>query len=343
MKPPHRTLAGMVALAATFTLGACSTRAPSDQIVLYYQSGAGEDKKFGECVEPGRAGSYPVDDEVFYLPTSLRTWNIRPEGGDTNVPIRSGTKPVGTQPGPEVVIYATADFYLNTDCGAKENSPVVRFWENTGRRYGVSVDGEDGFKEDKWRGMLLNTLVPAEEKALREQTRNWTADELDANLNGAWSQMEKQLGPLFLDQLRAKVGGDYFCGTGFARGTEVEWSEWVADGVDEKGLARFREEKRRGKCPPVRISIVDVNFADENIAKARAAVFAAEQEAKAKLIAAQAELQQSQILGQAAGNEAYLRYKQIEAQTRAAEACKANPNCTVIIDGSGNANVNVGK
>lgn len=337
-----RFLCALLALGVVLPAGACSTRAPSDQIVLYYKAGTGDDRQFGECIEPGKAGSYPVDDEVFYLPTSLRTWNIRPEGGDTNKPIKSGTKPVGTQPGPEVVIYATADFYLNTDCGDGKDSPVVQFWENTGRRYGVSVDGEEGFSDDKWRAMLLNTLVPAEEKALREQTRNWTADELDANLNGAWAQMEKQLGPLFLEQLRAKVGGDYFCGTGYARGTEVEWPEWVADGTDEKGLAKFREEKHRGKCPPVRISIIDVNFADDNIAKARAAVFAAEQEAKAKLIAAQAELQQSQILGQAASNEAYLRYKQIEAQAKAAEACKANPNCTVIIDGTGGANVNVG-
>jgi hypothetical protein len=337
-----RLVAAFLAVAVAASLTACSTRAGADEIYLYYASGAGDDKKFVECIQPGTAGSYPIDDEIFALPTSLRTWNIRPEGGDTNQPIKSGSKPVGNQPGPEVVIYATADFYLNTDCKAGKDSPVVKFWENTGRRYGVAVDGEEGFKQDAWRSMLLNTLVPAEEKALREQTRNWTADELDANLNGAWGQMEKQLGPLFLDQLRAKVGGDYFCGAGYARGAEVEWSEWVADGTDEKGLTKFKEEKRKGTCPPVRISIIDVNFADPGIAAARASVFKAEQEAKAKLIAAQAELEQSRILGEAAKNEAYLKLKQIEADLEAAKACAANPNCTLVVGASG-VNVNTGK
>lgn len=325
------TAAGMVAAGLT----GCSTRAPSDQIILYYASGTGENKKFQECIEPGKAGSYPIDDETFALPTSLRTWNIRPEGGDSSTPIKSGTKPAKDgQPGPEVVIYATADFYLNTDCGKDgkdANSPVVQFWENTGRRYGVAVDGEDGVKADAWKTVLLNTLVPAEEKALREQTRNYTADELDANLDGVWTTMERQLGPLFIAELRAKVGGDYFCGTGYQRGKTVEWTEWVPA---EGGM--FKEEKRSGKCPPIRISITDVNFADSGIADARAKVFKAEQEAKAAYIRAQSDLEVAKIKAQeAALNAAYLELRKAEMQLEAAKACAANPNCTLVI-GSGN-------
>lgn len=335
------TAAALVAVLAA-PLAGCSTRAGADEIYLYYASGAGDDKKFVECIEPGTAGSYPLDDEIFALPTSLRTWNIRPQGGDTDQPVKSGSKPVGNQPGPEVVIYATADFYLNTDCKAGKDSPVVKFWENTGRRYGVSTDGEGGFKDDAWKTVLLNTLVPAEEKALREQTRNYTADELDANLGGVWGRMEKQLGALFNAELRAKVGGDYFCGTGYGRGGDVEWTEWVPDGVDEQGVAKVREEKRKGACPPVRISITDVNFADAGIAASRAAVFKAEQDAKAKLIAAQAELDQSRILGEAAKNESYLKLKQIEAELEAAKACASNPNCTLVVGASG-VTVNTGK
>lgn len=336
----RRVAAVLAVLALAAGASACATRAPSDQVVLYYKAGAGDDKKFQECIEPGKSGPYPVDDETFYLPINLRTWNIRPAGGDTDQPVRSGSKPVGNQPGPEVVVWATADFYLNTDCTGKQASPIVRFWEQTGRRpwldgKGVSTDGEDGFNDDAWRIMLLNTLVPAEEKALREQTRLFVADDLDANTGSVWGQIERMIGPLFQEQLRSRLGGDYFCGTGYERGQTVSWDEYVPDGVDAAGVPKFKTKQVSGTCPPIRISITDINFADGNIAAARARVFAAEQDAKAKLIAAKAELDQANILGAAAKNELYLKYKQIEAQAAAAEACKANPNCTVIIDGSG--------
>lgn len=334
-------------------LTACATRAPSDFIILYYTAGTGEDRHFQECIEPGTNGSYPVDDEIFALPTSLRTWNIRPEGGDTNVPINSGSKPTpalgpdgkptgATQAGPEVNIWATADFYVNSDCTDGPKSPVVQFWEKTGRRYGIAEDGEDGFKLDAFVGMLKNTLAPAEEASIRQQTRLYNADDMDANVNDIWTIMSRQLGPVFNAQLRDKVGGDYFCGPGFVRGQDVDWTEYVPDGSDANGLPKFREERKRGKCPPVRITITDVGFANPDIARARANVYQAEQDAKAKVTAARAELDAANILGQAASNEAYLKAKALDAQLKAAEACRANPNCTVIIDGTGGAGVTVG-
>lgn len=331
-------IAGVVLLASA----ACSTRASYDEVVLYYKAGAGDNREFVECINPGKSGDYPIDDQVFSIPTTLRTWNIRREGGDTDKAIESGTRPgADGQPGPKVKTYATAEFFINVDCKAKANSPIVRFWETLGRRYGIAEDGEDGFKVDKFRELLLNTIVPVEEKVLAAGTRFYTADNLDANTNGERAELERRMAPLFQDELRAKLGGEFFCGVGYNRGAEVEWVELVADGTDPDGRPKVREEKRKGTCPPVRISITDIDYADEGIAAARANVYKAEQEAKAKLIAAQAELQQSQILGQAASNEAYLRYKQIQAQAAAAEACRANANCTVIIDGTAGGGVNV--
>lgn len=313
-----RVVAGVLGVAVLLASAGCSTRAPADQIILYYVSGAGENKQFKECIEPGTSGSYPIDDEVFALPTSLRTWNIRPQGGDTDVPIKSGTKPgKDGQPGPEVVVYATAEFYLNTNCDAGKDSPIVQFWERTGRRYNLSGEGEDGFDEKAWKTVLLNTLVPAEEKAIREATRNYTADELDANLGGVWKQMEDALGATFLAELKAKTGGEYFCGPSYNRA--------------------------KPECPPIRISITDINFADQGIAEARAAVFKAEQDAKARIIAAQAKLEESRILGQAAQNAAYMELKRIEADLDAAKACASNPNCTLILGAGSGVNVNTGK
>lgn len=351
MNKTQRIVAGALALGAVVTLSACATRAPSDSIILYYAAGAGENREFQECIEPGTDGSYPVDDEIFALPTSLRTWNIRPEGGDSKDPIVSGTRPTDNQPGAEVAVFATADFYLNSDCAKGKESPIVRFWETTGRRYGISADGEEGFSQEAFNRMLLNTLVPAEEKALREETRKYDADALDANIGNVWQTMERNLAPTFLRTLREKLGGDFFCGTGYAGGKTVEWTEWEAVTEDEEGSApvlgpdgqpTYREVTRKGTCPPVRISITDVRFANKEIADSRNRVVAAENNAKADQIEAQAQADRARTLEGVGNSPGYVRLQEIEAQKAAAEACKTAPSCTVIIGDIGGAQVPVG-
>lgn len=332
----RRLLAGVAALAVAATAAACSTRAGYDEVILYYKAGTGDNRAFSSCITPGTAGDYPVDDEIYSIPTSVRTWNIRHEGGDTDRAIDSGTKPGSDgQPGPHVLTYATADFFLNTDCTGGANSPLVKFWESLGRRYEISADGESKFSIENFRKLMLNTIVPAEEKSLAEGTRFYSADDLDANAHGERGELERRMAPLFQAELRAKLGGDYFCGIGFDRGKPVTWKELVADGIDPDGKPKVKEVEETGPCPPVRISITDIDFADPKIAAGRAGVYAAEQERKRALIAAQTELDKANLLGQAAQNEAYLKYQQIQSQNAAAEACKANPNCTVIIDGTG--------
>jgi hypothetical protein len=345
----------LVVVGLVAALTACSSRAPSDMIMLYYMAGAGDNKAFKECIEPGQSGSYPIDDETFSLPTSLRTWNIAPKDGDDNAPIVSGSlptpvsKPDGTpsgttRPGPEVSVWATATFYLNTDCANKHDSPIVQFWERTGRRpwkdgHGVAVDDDgdegSGFREDAWRVMLQNTLVAAEAKAIRQESRNYSADALDANTDDVWTLMERQLGPSFNAALRDSVGGDYFCGPQYQRGRDVDWVEYAPDGVDERGLPKFKEVPKRGKCPPVKISITDVGITNADIARTRADVYAAEQRAKAALIDAQSKADVAAKLDQVGQSTAYVELQRIQAQLEAAQACRTNPNCTVIIDGTG--------
>lgn len=329
---------GLVAIVGS-TTAACSTRADADEIILYYAAGAGDNKEFKECIKPGQAGSYPIDDEIYSLPTSQRTWNVRPDGGDSKIPITSGSKPSGDgQPGPSVSIFATADFYLNVDCSNKKASPIVQFWERTGRRYGIATDGENGFDNKKWITMLLNTLVPAEEKALREQTMRYLADDMDANIGAVWSKIEAQLGTTFMTELKAKLGGEFFCGTGYAGGRKTTWEEPIlnADGtvvVNTDGTTKTR--KVEGTCPPIHISISDINFTDPGIAEARNKVYKAKSEAEAAMIAARAEVAKAGLLSTAANDPAYLRLKEIEARLEAAKACAANPNCTMIVGADG--------
>lgn len=352
----RRALALLTLAAVAAPVGACATRPASNVLLLYYNAGNLENKTFEECIFPGRSGSYPIDDETFTVLTDTRTWNVAPTGGDSNEPIESGTA-YGSdgQPGPTVKTWSATDFVINIDCSRGADSPVVRFWETLGRRYGISVDHDEyGWNQANWIKLLLNTLVVAQRKALAEGTRFYLADDLDSNAHGERAELEKRIQPLFAQELRSKLGGDFFCGIGFrvddkGAAQEVEYDEFVQTGSEPIDPAKpdgakrliFKSEKRKSTCPPIRISITDIDYANPAIAAARADVYAAQQRAKAQVIAAQGELDKANLLGQAASNESYIRYKQVEAQLAAAEACKANPNCTVIIDGSGSAGLNV--
>lgn len=354
-----RLLAVSVIAAVGISSAACSGVKPEpDSIILYYKAGAGDDKVFQECVPGGTTGPWAADNNVYELPRSLRTWNIRADGsGDSKDPIRSGTLPTpsatpngAAQPGAEVAIFTSADFYLNTYCGADnkdKNSPIVQFWEQTGRRKwngkSIADDGEGQFNEDAWKAMLSNTLVTAQEKAIRAESRKYTADQLDANLDGVWQKMEQQLGPIFLAEMKAKVGGDYFCGAGYKNGAETTWTEWTADGTDDKGNTKYKEVEKKGTCPPVRISINDVNLADPAIAAARAKVFEAEQNAKAALIDAQSKVDVANKLKEAGDPAVVIEIERLKTQLAMAQACAANPNCTIIMGNTSDVTVTPAK
>lgn len=331
----NKTLRSAVALSSTalfWMLSGCSTYAPPDNIILYYKSGVGDNKIFAGCIQPGKAGDYPIDDEIFALPTSLRTWNIRGDGkGDSKDPIFSGSKPTGDgQPGPTVAVYATADFYINTDCREGKNSPVVKFWEQTGRRYKISSSGENGFKQNKWYELLYNTFVPAEEIAIREQTRKYNADALDANIDGVYTKIEVALTLAFMNDLRVKLGGNYFCGSGYAGGRAITWTEYY---LDDKNQVQSRQVS--GTCPPISIKITDINFKDPGIVEARNKVYKAQQEAEAELIKARAEVQKANLLDEAAKNGAYTRLREIEAWLAAVNACAASKDCKLVMGPNG--------
>lgn len=341
---------GLLALALISGTAACTGVKPEpDNIILYYQAGAGDDKVFQECVPGGTTGPWSADNNVYELPRSLRTWNIREDGtGDSKEPIRTAS----SVPGDEVAMFTTADFYLNTDCGKGDklnkdpNSPVVQFWEQTGRRKwngkSIADDGEGNFNEDAWKAMLQNTLVTVQESVLRAESRKYTADQLDGNLDGVWQTMERVLSVKFQKAMNAKVGGDYFCGTGYKNGDEVTWSEWREDGTDEKtGAIKYKEVTGiKGTCPPILITIRDVNRADPAIADARRKVIVAEQNAKQALIDAQSKVDVANKLAQA-NSDVVIELERLKTQLAIAQACASNPNCTLIVDTSGGADVTV--
>lgn len=324
-------------LAAVFLLAglaACSTRPPSEEIWLIYSAGSGDDKKFKECVEPGTKGPSVVDDEIFSLPTSLRTWNVaNDDGADSKTPFVVASLPAAGSPaGPQMSVWATVDFYLNTDCDITSanpkgtaTSPVVQFWEKTGRRpwvdgKGIASDGESNFNEDAWIKMLKNILVSVEGALLQTEGRKYAADDLDSNANDVWTKMEKDMSGRFNEAIRAKVGGDYFCGVTY--------------------------DRKKDECPPVVIDITSIDYNDPSVQTARNEVLAAKIRAEADVTRARAQLEKAKILAEANNSPGYLELARLEAeleiarmQLEAAKACSANPNCTLVVGATGGVNV----
>lgn len=318
--PTPIRVAALVAAILTVTAAAgCSTRPPADEVWLYYMNGSVDTKTFKACVEPNTKGDWKANNDTFALPTSLRTWNVAPSGGDTGAWTVVGSKPdAAGQAGPQVGVWSTTEFYLNTNCTNGPDSPVVQFWEKTGRRPwldGKGVSDTKGFNADAWRIMLLNTLVPVQQKALQRVARMYTADQMDTNIDDTWRKMEEAMQAEFVEQLRLKVGGDYFCGVTYNRS--------------------------KTECPAVRVSITSIDFADPTVQQKRAEVRAAAEDAKKRLIEAQAKVDEARLLSQAARDANYMRLKELETFLQAAQACASNPNCTLVVTPpGGGVNVN---
>lgn len=315
----------------------CSTRAPEDGVILYYSRGPSEGNKFVQCLLPSTKGPGVVNDVTFELPTSLRTWNIRQQGGDTQTPLISGSKPDLTgQAGPQVKVWGTTEFYLNSYCGAKdadgkytdETAPPVQFWESTGRRYNVSNDsGEFQAGDDTtgWRAALLNTLVPVIERRVSEGTRNYWADELDNNLvvgslglpgdapadkrpnlgTATWQALEADISKGFDQAVKDKLGGNFFCGPGYKVGGEA--------------------------CPPIKFTITDIVYADDALQAARSATRKATEDAKKAVIDANNQVDVANLLSKAAKDSNYMRLKELETQLKIAQACAGSANCTLVV------------
>ena len=292
----------LAALGATVLLGtaACAEIAEPDQVGLYYAEGQIDGYKFDHCIGPGESDDALWNNSVVWLPTNLRTWNIAPEGGDSRTPITVASKPEPNQPsGVQVNVWSQTNLMLNTNC-SDGNSVLVQWWEKLGRRY--EADTETG-----WRTMLLNTVVPALEKAERTVLRGYSADALVAGT--VLPEVQEKVSDEFALELKRLSGGEYFCGPTFTRGSNT--------------------------CPPVEVVIKDVDYTDAGIQQARnekqkaieqAAALVAEAEGKVKAAAAQNELYQ---------NTAWVELEKARISLAAVQACAQNPNCTVVVGSSG--------
>lgn len=297
-------VAGVVlALALT----GCSTIAEPDQVGLYYDKGNSDGYHFDKCIDPGTTGDSEWNNEIVYLPTSLRTWNIAPEHGDDNKAITVATKPEENQPsGVQVNTWLTVNFYLNTNCDGKP-SPVQQFWEQVGRRYHADTD-------DGWKNMLYSTFEPVLQKVVQDVVRTYGADALVGNVGGIRSDAQQKISDAFAEELKRATGGQYFCGPTFNRA--------------------------KADCPPIEVLIRDIDYTDPGIQDARNAKQKAIEQAAANVAAAQGELDAANKRGQLYNNPAWVKLQLAQKQLEAIQACAQNPNCTIIIGSDGNVLLN---
>jgi len=290
---------GAVALTVLASATACAEIAPPDKVGLFYLEGQSDGYKFGHCIDPGTSDDWVANNSVAWVPSSVRTWNIAKEGGDSKTPITVNTKPEESQPsGVQVNVWTLTNLALNTSCEGGKDSPLVQWWEKIGRRYKADTDAG-------WVTMLQNTVVPALETATRNVARAEAADPLVAGVNNP--EVQTKIAAEFAKELKRVVGGDYFCGPTFNR----------AD----------------GKCPPVEVILKDVDYTDAGIQDARnqkvkalelAAALVAEAEGKVRAAQASADLYKS---------PAWLELEKLKVQLEMVKACTGN--CTFVVSPGG--------
>ena len=296
-------LAALVAFALIGT-AACSTTAPPDQVGLYYARGPVDGDKFSHCWDPGQTTDYTWNNGYVLLPISLRTWNIAPEGGDSNRPITVNSAPEPGQPsGVQVNLWMQTNFTLNTNCGTDDkdgNSPIVQFWEKVGRRY--AADTPEG-----WNAMLNNTIVTALETTSRSVVRGYTADKLVSGL--ARDEVQARIAALFQTEIKRVVGGEYFCSPTFDRNTT--------------------------NCGEVQILLKDVDFTNPSVQAARDEKQAAVERAAALVAEAQGKVDAANKTGELYNNAAWVELEKAKLQLQMVQECAKNPTCTVVLGSSG--------
>jgi hypothetical protein len=295
-----KLLAVLLAAAALAGFSACAIAAP-DELGLYYMEGSSDGYHFGQCIEPGVSGPGEWNNSVVYLPTNLRTWNIAPQGGDTNVPITVASKPEANQPsGVQVNVWSQVNLMLNTNCEGGKDSVIVQFWEKIGRRY--KADSEEG-----WKTMLLNTVVPALEKSVRVVVRNYAADPLVAGTN--LPEIQDAIAKEFSSELARVTGAPFFCGPTFNRLTK--------------------------NCPAVQVLVKDVDYADPGIQQARNEKQKALETAQALVAEAEGKLRAANAQQQLYDNPAWVQLEKARIQLEIAKACGNNPNCHMVMGADG--------
>ena len=317
---PSRTTGGLTAvLLLSAALTGCSSVTEPDQVGLYYMQGSLDGNRFDHCTEPSLTDDFEWNNQITYLPKNQRSWIVDDvEGADSGDLIVVAAKaPEGQPSGLQVRFSLKVSFVLNTNCdgtGDEAGGALRKFWESLGKRYGADTD-------NGWKEMLKQTFSPVLTSVTRETARDYTAEQMIYNFEGAQAKAAKTIADSFGLTLNRTAGGSFFCGPTFNRA--------------------------KTECPPVEVALIAVEYNDPGIQAARnekqkaieqaaANKAKAEGDAAALLAAAQGQVDAAAKIAQLYKNPAWVALKKAEIQLQIAQACGQNPNCRMIMGADGN-------
>lgn len=289
----------------------------NDQVGLYYTDGNSEGHQFVEVIKPGgEASSTAINDDIFYVPTSLRNWEIDPrQGADQNDPIV-----VLAADGIELNVYSNTNFKLNSnedDIPGFTGGTVRRWWEALGSRFQANTD-------PGWDEMLRVTVLPALRGAQTTVLQRYAADDLLNNKvitegpdkgKGTKDVAQRDISTLFQANLEKQAGGKFFCGPSFNR------------------------DEPENTCPPVETLLTTVVKRNPELQAAADKRRVATDVAQAALIEAQGKAQTAALLAKSVQDPKVFQLELAKIQANAIAACGAK--CVVVMGADGQISVRV--
>jgi regulator of protease activity HflC (stomatin/prohibitin superfamily) len=282
---------------------------PPDKFLLHYTGGPVQGTHFKEEVNPGtHTKFYGLLENYYYLPATQRNYII---SGDPNRGDRHGVDTIVTPSADRIpmTVEASVYFKLNTrtdDVKGFQGGTLRRFFE----QICLHTDCTDLSPGGGWDKMLDQFFRPQIDQALRLEIGKYAYQQewQDPDTRLA---IQKAVGPVLKESINSKLGGEFFCGPDSGRETCTDFG-FVLQGVN----------------PPAQ-----VQDAFRDTAASQQRVHQAEQDAAAKIAAANGDAESQRIRATAPPVPPQIT-AYIKAQ--AEQACAGNPNCKlVIVDGTG--------
>lgn len=316
---PTRFLVAAIAGVSMLTLTGCGDygNTTNDQVGLYYTDGDSDGHQFVEVIKPGgEASSTAINDDIFYVPVSLRNWEIDARAGsDQAEPVV-----VLTLDGVELNVFSNTNFKLNSNEDDVPNFPggtVRKWWEALGARFEANTDGG-------WDNMLRVTIVPALKGAQTSVLQRYNADDILGNKpiadgpdkgKGTKEVAQRDISALFQANLEKQAGGKFFCGPSFDRD--------VSENV----------------CPPVETLLTTVVKRNPELQAAADRKRAAQDVAAAQLIEAQGKAQAAALLAKSVQDPKVFALELEKIRAQAIAAC--GTKCVVVMGGTEGISVRV--
>lgn len=324
MKRKTAALLAVLAVGASVALVACSSaKAYASQCVYIIQNGYLDAKHIDEILHPGEKAD-TNDKTTRYIYCNARNYLVRP-GGDYDLndpsnfpPLVGQTKenPDGT-PGNPMAVQLSVYWQLN-----QNDDVLTKFLPYCEKFTCFSDEGTGGSDRNStpgWNSMLKETFAPALNRAVRSSLNQFNGN-LDLD-QSKWPALADKISLAFMEEVKVSDGSgddDFFCSSG---------SEQVGEDLGS-GY----------NCAPVRVTVDNVTVANAKARDVRDQTTTLD--AEKQLADKQKVVNEAELKAAKAKYGEFAEYF-LALQDTIAKCAEAGQNCTVVLGGSGNPNVNV--